>query len=327
MTTTRSEQYLLEVARSAGRDKSEARQRNRERALYAREHGLGADPDDRNQIIERLMAVAGIRQEEIDEMRKRGVERVRARREEVTRLVTSADDRRQSAPALGSRGSPLPFAPDLYKLVLLDTATFLGPPREDPGPNSLALVVPDPPAPNSNFVRAFVEIDSHHQQGFDPGHLNFAVAEAFFVFTADDAIQMNAGGYVDWTGQDILLASWYPFDDCRGEAILTLGMEVFVVSPDGMLINSFNAAPDQGFDDSVDVGLFDFPGADLENTYSSNSAFFLTGIPVDAGNRVFFRVFGELTAFSKSEATTIVDLFSGDNGISFPLVWAATFSR
>ena len=100
---------------------------------------------------------------------------------------------------------------------------------------------------------------------------------------------MNAVSFVDWNGGYTVLAGWYPFDNAWAQATFTLGMDVFVVSPQGRLVGTISATPDEGFDKRLDVGPFDFVGAYNSFTYSSNSAFFVNGIGVDAGNRVFFR--------------------------------------
>jgi hypothetical protein len=82
--------------------------------------------------------------------------------------------------------------------------------------------VPDPPAPGRNFARALVEIDSGHQSGFDPGHLNSEFVDFFFAFTADGDLQMNAVSFVDWNGGYTLLAGWYPFDNAWAQATLEM---------------------------------------------------------------------------------------------------------
>lgn len=169
-----------------------------------------------------------------------------------------------------------------------------------------------------------MEIDSGHQQGFDPGHLNTVLVDFFFAFTADSDIQMNAASFVDWNGGYTVLAGWYPFDDAWAQATFTLGMDIFVVSPQGRLVGTISATPDEGFDKRIDVGPFDV-GAYDSFTYSSNSAFFVNGVGVNAGNRVFFRVWTELNVDTKSIAYAQVDFDSGDLGIDVPGVFAATF--
>jgi hypothetical protein len=73
------------------------------------------------------------------------------------------------------------------------------------------------------------------------------------------------------------------------------------------------------------VGPFDFVGAYDSFTYSSNSAFFVNGVAVNAGNRVFFRVWTELNVDTKSIAYAQVDFDGGDLGINVTGVFAATF--
>ena len=224
------------------------------------------------------------------------------------------------------RGSPFPDAPQLgFKLVQLDTATFIGPALDETGSNSRNLVVPNPPAPGRNFARAFVEINSGHQSGFDPGHLNSEFVDFFFAFTADSDVQMNAVSFVDWNGGYTLLAGWYPFDNAWAQATFTLGMDVFVVDPQGRLVGTISATPEEGFDKRLDVGPFDFLGAYGSFTYNSNSAFFVSGIGLNAGNRVFFRVWAELYATTKSIAYAQADFASGNLGIDVTGVFASTF--
>jgi hypothetical protein len=91
-----------------------------------------------------------------------------------------------------------------------------------------------------------------------------------------------------------VLAGWYPFDDAWAQATFTLGMDVFVVNPQGGLVGMISATSDDGFDKRVDVGPFDFLGAYDSFTYSSNSALFVNGIGISAGNHVFFPVWAEL---------------------------------
>jgi hypothetical protein len=151
------------------------------------------------------------------------------------------------------------------------------------------------------------------------------LVDFFFAFTADSDIQMNAVSFVDWNGGYTVLAGWYPFDNAWAQATFTMGMDVFVVNPQGRLVGTISATPDEGFDKRIDVGPFDFLGAYDSFTYSSNSAFFVNGVGVNAGNRVFFRVWAELNVDTKSIAYAQVDFDSGDLGIDVTGVFAATF--
>ena len=326
MATT-EERDLLEVVRAAARTRSVARREMRERVLQQRQRFASTLKDSRKGLGQRLLLAAGLGQAELDSMRKREEETLRMFLEEERRAIAGRP--RPTAldqPLLLPRRSPFPDAPQLgFNLVQLDTATFIGPPVDETGSNSRNLVAPDPPAPGRNFARAFVEIDSGHQSGFDPGHLNWVLADFFFAFTADSDIQMNAVSFVDWNGGYTVLAGWYPFDDAWAQASFTLGMDVFVVNPQGRLVGTISATPDEGFDKRVDVGPFDFVGAYDSFTYSSNSAFFVNGVGVNAGNRVFFRVWTELNVDTKSIASAQVDFDSGDLGINVTGVFAATF--
>ena len=51
--------------------------------------------------------------------------------------------------------------------------------------------------------------------------------------------------------------TWNPFDDAWAQASFTLGMDVFVVNPQGRRVGTISATPDEGFDKRVDVGPFD----------------------------------------------------------------------
>ena len=84
---------------------------------------------------------------------------------------------------------------------------------------------------------------------------------------------------------------------------------------DGSLRAAPNMADVQGFDKRINVGPFDFVGAYDSFTYSATSSFFVNGVGVNAGNRVFFRVWTELNVDTKSIAYAQVDFGSGDLGI------------
>jgi hypothetical protein len=226
MATT-GELAMLEVARAAARARSVARREMRERVLQQRLRLGSTLQDSRRNLGQQLLSSAGLEQADLDTMR--------TREEEVFRRFV-AEERRAVAcrsrptgldqPPRLRRGSPFPDAPQLgFQLVQLDTATFIGPPLDETGADSRNLVVPDPPAAGHNFARALVDIDSGHQSGFDPGHINFEFVEFFFAFTADSDVQMNAVSFVDWNGGYTLLAGWYPFDSSWAEAAFTLGMD------------------------------------------------------------------------------------------------------
>jgi hypothetical protein len=322
------ERDMLEVVRAAARARSVARREMRERVLRQRQRLASTLQDSRRDLGQRLLSAAGLGQAELDSMRKREEETVRTFLEEERRAIAG----RPRPTGLGqplrlTRRSPFPDAPQLgFKLVQLDTATFIGPPVDQTGANSRNLVAPDPPAPGRNFARAFAEIDSGHQSGFDPGHLNNVLVDFFFAFTADSDIQINAVSFVDWNGGYTVLAGWYPFDNAWAQATFTLGMDVFVVSPQGRLVGTISATPEEGFDKRLDVGPFDFLGAYDSFTYSSNSALFVNGVGVDAGSRVFFRVWAELNVDTKSIAYAQADFDSGDLGIDVTGVFVSTFS-
>lgn len=321
------ERDLLEVVRAAARARTGARREMRERARRQRERLAGTLQDPRRDLGQRLLLAAGLGQAELDSMRKREEHAVRTFLEEERRAIAGRPRRAGlDQPLRLRRHSPFADAPQLgFKLVQLDSATFIGPPVDMTGSDSRNLVVPDPPAPGRNFSRAFVTIDSGHQSGFDLGHFNSVLVDFFFVFTADSDIQMNAVSFVDWNGGYTVLAGWYPFDDAWAQAIFTLGMDVFVVNPQGGLVGTISATPDDGFDKRIDVGPFDFLGAYDSFTYSSNSAFFVNGVGISAGNHVFFRVWAELDVDTKSIAYAQVDFDSGDLGIDVTGVFAATF--
>jgi hypothetical protein len=321
------DQDLLEVARAAARAQSVARRDMRERVFRERQRLASTLQDSRTSLGPRLLSGARIGQAELDSMQKRQEETVRAFIEEERRAIagrprSAGRDQRLRSP----RRSPFPDAPQLgYKLIQLDTATFIGPPVEQTGSHSRNLVAPDPPAPGRNFARAFVEIDSGHRSGFDVEHLNSVLVDFFFAFTPDSDIQMNSAGFVDWNGGYTEFAGWYPFDHAWAQATFTLGMDIFVVNAQGRLVETISATPDQGFDKRIDVGPFDFAGAYDSFTYSTNSSFFVNGVGVKAGNRVFFRVWTELTVTTKSVAYAQVDFGSGDLGIDVTGVFAWTF--
>jgi hypothetical protein len=159
----------------------------REHVLRQRQRFASTLQDSRKDFGQRLLLAAGLGQAELDSMRKRQEETVRVFLEEERRAIAGRP--RPTAldqPRLLPRGSPFPEAPQLgFNLVQLDTATFIGPPVDETGPNSRNLVAPDPPAPGRNFTRALVDIASSHQSGFDPGHLNWVLVDFFFAFTAD----------------------------------------------------------------------------------------------------------------------------------------------
>jgi hypothetical protein len=325
--TTTEERDLLEVVRAAARSRNGARRKMRERVLRQRQRFASTIQDSRRDLGQRLLLAAGLGQAELDSMRKHEEETVRMFLEEERRAIagrphpTTIDQL-----LLLPRRSPFPYAPQLgFTLVQLDTATFIGPPVDETGSNSRNLVTPDPPAPGRNFARALVEIASGHQSGFDPGHLNWVLVDFFFAFTPDSDIRMNAVSFVDWNGGYTALAGWYPFDDAWAQASFTLGMDVFVVNPQGRLVGTISAPPEEGFDKRIDVGPFDFVGAYDSFTYSSNSAFFVNGVEVNTGNRVFFRIWTELNVDTKSIAYAQVDFDSGDLGINVTGVFAATF--
>ncbi len=319
---------LLEVARAAASARSLVRRELREHASRQRERVAGSARGSRATVGQRLLGIAGAGAAELDALRSAQENELRAFIEEQRRAFAGAVPRATGTEPLRRlpRTSPFPEAPQPgYRLVQLETATFVGPPVDAAGSNSRNLVVPDPPAPGRNFARAFVAIDSGHQSGFDPGHLNSVVVDFFFAFTADADLRMNAASFVDWNGGYTELAGWYPFDDAWAEATFTSGMDVFVVNAQGRLVGSLSATPDQGFDRRIDVGPFDFLGAYDAFTYSSNSAFFVNGVGVAAGDRVFFRVWSELVVNTKSIAYAAADFASGGLGIDVAGVFAATF--
>ena len=90
--------------------------------------------------------------------------------------------------------------------------------------------------------------------------------------------------------------------------------------PQGRLVETVSAAPDEGFNKGIEVGPLDFVGAYDSFTYSSNSAFFVNGVAVKAGNRVFFRVWAELNVDTKSVAFAQIDFAIEDRGILVPSV-------
>lgn len=318
---------LLAIVRAAAHQQSLARREALEHAHRQRQRFTGTLQDSRRELGQRLLSAAGIGQAELDSLSKREEEAARAFLEEERRATASrSHPTTLDQPPRLRRGSPFPDAPQLgYKLIELDTATFIGPPVDQTGSNSRNLVAPDPVAPGHNFARAFVEINSGHQSGFDPGHSNSAIVDCFFAFTADSDVQVNAASFADWNGGYTLFAGWYPFDNAIAQAIFTLGMDIFVVNPEGGLVGMASAAPDEGFDKKIDVGQFDFLGAYDSFTYNSNSAFFINGVGVNAGNRVFFRIWAELDVYTKSTAIALVDFNSGNLGINVPGVFAGTF--
>jgi hypothetical protein len=300
---------MLEVARAAARVRSAARREMRERVLRQRMRlrgtlGLG-NP------IWALCAPA--RKKFLDEQHRAVAVRSRP---------TGLD-----RPPRLRRGSPFPDAPklEMFKVVKLDTATFIGPPLDVTGSNYRNLVVPNPPAPGRNFARAFAELESGHQFGFDPGHLNGESIDFYFAFTANNDVRVNAMSFVDWNGGYTLFAGWYPFDNSWAETTFTLGMDVFVVDPQGALVGTISATPDHVFDKRLDVGLFDFVGAYDSFTYSGNSDFFVNGLEVKAANRVFFRIWADFVLSTKSYAYAQVDFDSGDLGIDVTGAFAITF--
>jgi hypothetical protein len=324
---TTEERDQLEVVLEEARARRVVGREMREHVLRQRQRLASALQDSRRDFGQRLLLAAGLEQAELDSMRKREEETVRAFVEEERRGIagrprpTGLDQ-----PLRLPRRSPFPDAPQLgYKLVQLDTATFIGPPADKTGPNSRNLVTPDPPSPGRNFSRAFVEIDSGHQSGFDLGHQNIVSVDFYFAFTADSDIQMNAVSFVDWKGGYTLFVGWYPFDNAWAQATFTAGMDVYVVNPQGRLVGTISATPDEGFDKRIDVGWFDFEGAYDSFTYSSNSFLSVNGIGVNAGNRVFFRVWADLLVQTKSVAIANMDFNSGDLGIDVTGVFAATF--
>jgi hypothetical protein len=151
------------------------------------------------------------------------------------------------------------------------------------------------------------------------------LAEFFFAFTADSDIVVNAASFVDWNGGYTLFAGWYPFDDAIAQATFTLGMDIIVVRPEGGLVGMASAPPDEGFKKSVNVGPLDFTGAYDSFIYNSNSAFFINGIGVSAGNRIFFRIWAELEVYTKSTAIALMDFAGGNRGINVAGVFAGTF--
>lgn len=320
-----NERDLFEIARAAAGARHSARREMREHVFRERRQLASMHHDSRANLGQGLLSSAGMREAELDSIRRLEEERIRALREErhatAARPPTLRHDQHRP-----TRLSPFPDSPQLgYKLIQLDTATFIGPPVDDTGSNSRNLVAPEPPMPGRNFARAFVEIDSGHQSGFDFGHFNGAIVDFFFAFTADSDIRMNAASFVDWNGGYTEFVGWYPFDNAWAETIFTLGMDVFVVNPEGGLLEITSATPDQGFDKLIDVGPFDFVGAYDSFTYNSNSAFFVNGIGVNAGDRVFFRVWAELDVDTKSIAYAQIDFDTGHLGIDVTGVFAATF--
>lgn len=154
MATT-EERDLLEVVRAAAHARSVARREMRERVFRERERLASTLQDSRRGLGQRLISAAGLGQAELDSMRRREEETFRAFLEEEHRSIagrprpTGLDQ-----PLRLARRSPFPDAPQLgYKLVQLDTATFIGPSVDETGPNSRNLVAPDPPAPGRNFAR------------------------------------------------------------------------------------------------------------------------------------------------------------------------------
>lgn len=321
------EQDLLAVVRTAAHQQSVARREARKRIYQQRQRFTSTLQDSRKQLGQRLLAAAGIGQAELDLLAQREEETVRKfLQEERHAMASHIHPTNLNPPPQLLRRSPFPDAPQLgYKSVTLDTATFIGPPVDDQTGDSPIIVAPDPITPGHNFVRAFAEGNSSYQYGFDPGHLGGVYIEFFFTFTADSDVQVNAASFVDWNGGYILLASWYPFDGGRAQASFTLGMDVIVVNAEGGLVGMTSAAPDEGFDKSIDVGFFDFSGAYDSFIYSSNSAFFINGISVNAGDQMFFRIWAELDVYTLSIATALVEFYSDNLGINVPGVFIGMF--
>jgi hypothetical protein len=154
------ERDLLEVVRTAARARSGVRREMRERARRQRQRLAGTLQDPRRDLGQRLLLAAGLGQAELDSMRKREEHAVRTFLEEERRAIAGRPRRAGlDHPLRLRRHSPFPDAPQLgFKLVQLDSATFIGPPVDMTGSDSRNLVVPDSPAPGRNFSRALVTI-------------------------------------------------------------------------------------------------------------------------------------------------------------------------
>jgi hypothetical protein len=138
-----NERDMFEIARAAANARDSARHEMREHIFRERQRLASMHHDSRVSIGQGLLSSTGMREAELDSIRRLEEERIRALREErraiAARSPMAGNDQHRPI-----RGSPFPDSPQLgYKLIQLDTATFIGPPVNDTGSNSRTLVAPE----------------------------------------------------------------------------------------------------------------------------------------------------------------------------------------
>lgn len=211
-------------------------------------------------------------------------------------------------------------------LVTLDSAAMIdADPHSDP---NIQVSIP-PSQPLQNLVKVRTEDRSHVDYGFHVRGIPFPFRiDYLFLWHADADVALNAMTFVQPNGQYALLNDWAAFADSSANVEFRSDLALYIQNPNGSGYTASQGTVDEGLEESIDIGWFDFLGAADIGAYSDEAALFDNNLlGVTKGSAVVFDVGVELTAFADGDAEAVLDFKSGDFGINVPAVYVVTFEK
>lgn len=302
---------------------------------------VSADCQD---LLDRMLAVVGINQIEMEQRSERHANEIRAifKKEKDAFIDQSGvigqqyKKRNRQLQGMFSHLGTFAKSQSLVRLDVADAIIFNN--SELPGKR---LLKSDPPASNHNFVKAYMFDFTPFHSGprfCIPHSFDFS-ADFYFHWTADVDVYLNAVTFVQPNGTYYVNSQWDPFFSNKNCVTFSSSLRYFVPPPnfdphqnsEGYLISNLANTSSQLSDQivhCVDAGPFDFFGnfkygyLNDEFTLFDNSQFYLP-----AGYTIIFvvEVKGLFLQIGCQPSMQEFDFYNGDFGINVPGIFLGVF--